>query len=491
MNCKFCNAELPEEVTLCPACGQENVEEVTQEAVAVEMEEALEASEEAAEEMTEEVSEETTEEVAEAMTEEATEEMTEEAAEEMTEEAAEEPAKSKRKLWVRILAIVCGVAILAVLIGSVFFGTKSVGKNAVSYSVSDSKAAKEKDTVVATAGEETLTNSELQVYYWQGVNDFYNYISYYMDVTTLGLDLSKPLDQQFYNEETGVTWQQHFLDSALTTWHRYAALSNVAKAEGFQMTEDAQLQLQDIPNQMEEMAVAYGYASASDMLCKDMGAACDMDGYMRFMTTNFYVSQFMESKSAQLKPTLEELEAYYAENEEAVMAMGIENDGSIYVDVRHILFNPESETLDEETGEMVITDADWENCRQQAQSILDQWLAGDRTEESFAVLSAQHNQDPGSQSNGGLYTKVTQGQMTEAFDKWCFDESRKTGDYGLVKTNYGYHIMYFVQSQPTWVADLTSQLVNERSTELVNGAVEQFPLQRNLKKVVLSDTTAE
>ena len=480
MNCKFCNAELPEEVTLCPACGKENTEEVTQEVSAVENEEIVEAAEEV------------TEEAAEEIIEESTEELTEESSEEATEEAEEEvPAKPKRKLWLRILAAVCGVAILAVLIGSVFYGTNTTGKKAVSYSVSDAKAQQAKDTVVATAGEETLTNSELQVYYWQGVNDFYNYISYYMDVTMLNLDLSKPLDQQFYNEEEGITWQQHFLDSAFSTWHRYASLSNLAKSEGFQMSEELAAQLNDIPNQLEEMAVAYGYESASDMLFKDMGAACDMDGYMRFMTTNFYVSQFMESKSAQLKPTLEELEAYYAENEEAVMAMGIENDGSLYVDVRHILLTPESETLNEETGEMVITEADWETCRQKAQALLDQWLAGERTEESFTQLAAQYNQDPGSQSTGGLYTNVTQGQMAEAFDKWCFDESRKPGDSGLVQTNYGYHIMYFVKSQPTWVADLTSQLVNERSTEMVNNAVAQYPIETNLKKVVLSNTTAE
>ena len=41
MNCKFCNAELPEEVTLCPACGKENAEEITQEVSAEEMEEIL------------------------------------------------------------------------------------------------------------------------------------------------------------------------------------------------------------------------------------------------------------------------------------------------------------------------------------------------------------------------------------------------------------------------------------------------------------------
>lgn len=477
MNCKFCNAELPEDVTLCPACGKETAEEMTQQELPVEEapvetaaeEVPVEAAEEAAAEVTEEVAEETA----------------------LQEETSAEAPKPKRSLWVTILAVIGGIALLAVLVGAVLYGMDAVGKKTTSYSVSDSKAVKEKDTVVATAGEEELTNSELQVYYWQGVNDFYNYMSYYMDAASLGLDLSQPLDQQLYNEEEGITWQQHFLDTAFNTWHRYAAMSNQAKAEGFTLDADALTQLEDIPNQLEEMAVLYGYESAGDMLFTDMGAACDMDGYMRFMKTNFYVSQYLESKYAQMEPSLEELETYYEENEEAVLAMGIERDGSRYVDVRHILFTPQSETLDEETGEMVYTEEDWEACRQQAQQLLDQWLAEGATEELFAQLATQYTQDPGSQSTGGMYTDVTVGQMVAPFEDWCFDESRKTGDSGLVKTDYGYHIMYFVTSQETWVRDLTTQLVSERSTALVEDAIAQYPLETNLKKVVLSDTTAE
>ena len=34
MNCKYCNAELPEKVTLCPVCGKE--QEVVEETTAVE-----------------------------------------------------------------------------------------------------------------------------------------------------------------------------------------------------------------------------------------------------------------------------------------------------------------------------------------------------------------------------------------------------------------------------------------------------------------------
>ena len=469
MNCKFCNAELPEEITLCPACGKENAEEIP-EVDAMETEEAVaaEAAEEAAEETAEEAAEETTEETAE-----------------------EAPAKPKRSLWVTILAVIGGIALLAVLAGAVLFGMKSANKLAKSYTVSDAKAQKESATVVATVGTQELTNSELQIYYWQSIKDFYSYLSYYMDVSSLNLDLSKPLDEQFYDEEQGITWQQNFLEAALDTWHRYAALATEAEQEGFVLDAESEAYLADIPNQLEEMALTYGYTSAQEMLTKDMGAACDVDGYMRFIRTNYLVGQYYDSLYVKMEPTLEELETYYAENEEAVLAMGIEQDGSRYVSARHILFCPTGGTTDEQTGEVTYSEAEWEACREQAQTLLDQWLAEGTGEDGFAQLATIYTQDPGSQSNGGLYTNMTVGQMVKPFEEWCFDESRQYGDSGLVKTDYGYHIMFFVSAEETWIADLTSQLVNERSTALVEEIIAKYPIQTNMKKVVLCDTTVQ
>ena len=45
---------------------------------------------------------------------------------------------------------------------------------------------------------------------------------------------------------------------------------------------------------------------------------------------------------------------------------------------------------------------------------------------------------------GGLYNGITVGQMVESFESWCFDETRKEGDVGVVHTDYGCHLIYFV-----------------------------------------------
>jgi hypothetical protein len=82
-------------------------------------------------------------------------------------------------------------------------------------------------------GDSKLTNGELQVYYWMSYLDFMkvygNYASY------MGLDVTKPLDQQIYDEKTGQSWQQYFLQAALESWHQDQALTLEAQKVGFQL----------------------------------------------------------------------------------------------------------------------------------------------------------------------------------------------------------------------------------------------------------------
>ena len=446
MNCKFCNAELEEGITLCPACGQENAEEV------------LETEEEISQEITEEE--------------------LEEAAMAAVEEVAEEPAEPAKPTpaWVKILAVVGAVALAAVLGVAVFFGIKAGGNIAKSYTVSEQKARKEMNTVVATVGDQELTNNALQVYYFQAVDEFYSAYGSYMDASVL--DLNKPLDEQYYSEEAGVTWQQYFLESALSSWSRYAALNMQGQEEGFQMSQEIQDYLESVPEQLDQMAVSGGYESADAMLQEDMSYACDMEGYMDFMQTNLYAGQYLEAVYDTILPTDQEIADYYAANEAALNQQGIVNDGSVTVDARHILICPE-DTESEES---------WEQCRIKAQELLDQWLAEDGTEEGFAKFAAEHTEDPGSMATGGLYTDIYVGQMVAPFEEWCFDASRQYGDTGLVKTDYGYHIMYFVASHEVWIANVRDAMDYERSLAIVNGAAEKWPMDVNNKKIVLGTT---
>ena len=116
------------------------------------------------------------------------------------------------------------------------------------------------------------------------------------------------------------------------------------------------------------------------------------------------------------------------------------------VNVRHILIAPESSKSSDDNSSSKsakdCTDKEWAAAEKKAKSILAKYNSGDKTSKSFAKL-AKSNSSDGNASDGGLYENIIPNQMVPTFNAWCFDSSRKAGDVGIVKTEYGYHIMYF------------------------------------------------
>ena len=116
------------------------------------------------------------------------------------------------------------------------------------------------------------------------------------------------------------------------------------------------------------------------------------------------------------------------------------------VNVRHILVKPDHPTDEAEDAHAdgeTYSDEEIAAARKTAEEIYAEWKAGEATEDSFAQL-ANEKSDDGDGTTGGLYQNVIPGQMVQAFNDWCFDASRKPGDTGIVDTQYGSHIMYFV-----------------------------------------------
>lgn len=111
--------------------------------------------------------------------------------------------------------------------------------------------------------------------------------------------------------------------------------------------------------------------------------------------------------------------------------------------VRHILVT--ADNLDLADGE----EAADEQISAKASEILASW---DGTEDGFAKLANEYSQDGGSNTTGGLYENVNKGDMIAAFEDWCYEPGRRSGDTGIVQSDYGYHIMYFVGygSTPYW-----------------------------------------
>ena len=353
-----------------------------------------------------------------------------------------------------------------------------------SYSISDEEVAATADTVVATIGENTLTNRNLQIYYWMEVQNFLNTYGNY--AAYFGMDYTQPLDTQRSTYDENLTWQQFFLDTALTNWHQVQAMKLMAEEAGLQPSAEDQAYLEGLDAYLEQTAAGFGI-SVEELMAANFGPGADKEGYRYFQDLYLKGLPYYEAESAKMVPTEAELEAYFAEHEEDYAASGVTRD-SKFVNVRHILVKLEDGVADE-NGTVTYSDEEWKACETEAKAILDQWLAGDKSEESFAALATEKTDDGGSMATGGLYEQVYEGQMVPEFNDWCFDESRQHGDYGLVKhsgNNYsGYHVMFFVGSQPQWISYAESDWMNEQSKKLLENIVAEYPMEVAYENIAL------
>ena len=354
--------------------------------------------------------------------------------------------------------------------------------NKGTYTGSDEEVIAAMDTVVATLGQAELTNAQLQVYYWIQVQEFmsseYGYYAPY-----LGLDFTQPLDTQACMMEEGLTWQQYFLKQALSAWQSYQVMANEAEAVAFEMPQEHRDYLDGLPATIAENATAAGFETPEAFLAYNVGSGAKIEDYLHFWELYYRGYSFFADMYEKMTPSEAEAEAYFDEHAEEYAENGITKDTKT-VDVRHILLMPEGATQETIRTETFPEEA-WEAARIQAQEILDKWLAEDGTEEGFAALANQHSVDGGSNTTGGLYTDVNQGEMVPAFDAWCFDAARQVGDYGLVKTEFGYHIMYFSGSTTMWLEYALGDMTSERSNQFLQDALDKYEVEVDYASILI------
>ena len=517
--CNQCQAENPDIAEICEACGaQLNAEETAaEEAAAIETEEVL--CEEAAED---------TAEAAE----------TEEAPEEAP--AEPEQKKSKGGLIAIIAAVVVVIVALVVILvqkgkdevtppaedpaavqeetaeGESVMESISTGHHVNAYGLPshsiqyvenedgtftytylnengetvtvsqeeiDALMAKE----VASCAEQTLDNSTIMFFY---DDQMYNFMSTYSSYLSFMMNAEQALDEQVGMDGVN-TWEQLFVDSGIQMFHQMAAVTAAAEAEGFTLPADQQAAVDAMPQQLEDAAVGYGYADATAYLQAYFGPTATLENYLKYYNANAYVNAYLSSVQATMTNTPEELDAYYDENAEMMQGTyGIEKIDKNVVSVRHILITPESTTA--EDGTTTISEEAWAAAEAEAQEIYDEWQNVDPTESYFAGMAAMHTDDPGSQNNGGLYEDVYPGQMVPEFNDWCFADGRAVGDTGIVKTSYGYHLMYFVGEgdYAYWEMAVGDMLTSEKMSDFIANIRAGYELTADHDQVVLMNRTA-
>ena len=453
--------------------------------------------------------------------------------------------KIKNKIWMKILAGVSSVLLLgalAVVLLYAFGIDLRPKENDIyykdTYAVSDKKAVKCADNVVAEINGHELTNGALQVYLKMQIVDFLNEYSSYMSY--IGLDTSKSLSSQKCYFDPNVNWEQYFINTAIEGWMNYQRVYDRSVEVGFTPSEALISSLDMLPADIEKLSEEEGFETTDAFIQDRFGAGTVLQDYLDYCKLMYVCSEYLSQE-----PSEEEVEAFYLENEEYFIEKEIAKENGPMVSVRHILLQPheveEEQTEETETTEStegteatteqtepvettVATEATesteaetaentdateaaeetvpaeteaveeesgfsaeaWADCLVRADELLAQWKAGDATEESFAALANEYSEDGGSNTNGGLYSGVTAStSFVPEFLEWCLDENRQIGDTGIIKTDYGYHIMYFSATEPIWQYYAAQYFMSDRADKLVEETKSLYTYEINYKNIAI------
>lgn len=268
------------------------------------------------------------------------------------------------------------------------------------------------------------------------------------------------------------------IDTVDFRYYSFFYAEEADEENGYLLQADAEARannMADVHTAEEFNALGYEYATEDQKAYFEDGNDATLFPGASYDSTGIEeVSEWLFDEARQQGDTM----IYHDEEYQSYLAIMFEeriDPDYDFVDIRHILITPET---DEEGNE------DWEGAEAKANEIYDGYLAGEMTEEAFSALAMEYSGD-GNASTGGIYEDVYKGQMVAPFENWCFDEARQPGDTGIVKTSYGYHIMYFVGFGENNLVSLVKPTISEQK---LSDWVEELSLGIEAEKLEGFDT---
>lgn len=343
----------------------------------------------------------------------------------------------RQKRDAMIFRIVCIIIAIALIGTAGYFGVKQY----LDYHAAISES-------YVSVGEHELTKFEYDYYFNTTVNNYLN--TYSSLISYIGLDTTKPFDEQEYSEE--MTWQEYFEQMTLEQLKQEFALLDDAKANGFEYdtTED----YNDFIDNAKETATN-NKMSLRSYYKVIFGDYATLNNVKPLMEDTFIASAYYEKLTEDNTPDDAAVSDYYEEHK-------AEYDKVTYYS---FFFNP-SDYPDETT----------------TSTLADEMLERVESGEDFETLCAEYAPDDkksnyeSEDSEYSLTKDVVGNTVNQTFRSWMTDESRKKDDTTVITssdTGTSYVLKFVNRTYDESCTDtISSTLANNAVTEYVNALME-------------------
>ncbi len=333
-------------------------------------------------------------------------------------------AEAKKKKVKNILTgVIATVVSLAILLGCV-------------YGLLIHPTIMPRKTTAVQVGDHEITATEFSYYYYDAINTFYqsygSYLSFVMS------DASQPLDQQIYDETTGQTWADYFIEAAAeTAKYDYAAYDEAMEA-GYTLSAEGAATIDEGLEELKETAKANGFTSLQQYFDQIYGKGSSEKSYREYQRIHMTAAEYAQKVDGERTYTDEQIAALDAE------------DPAIFSSVTYRSFyvsaNNYKSTGDEETE---TTEAEDEAARAAAEADAKKMAEESKGDESkfaeFAYnLASEASKVSYEDPDATLFTSDPYENVVSYIRDWLFDESRVEGDTTYIADESdGYYAVYF------------------------------------------------
>ena len=272
-----------------------------------------------------------------------------------------------------------------------------------------------------TVGQQKYTVAQYNFYYYEA---YASYVTeHYDELDALGLDLSRELKNQPYDET--MSWAQYFRAAALADMREYTMLYDAALAEGFDAADRIAEIRAEKAEELRAYCIANNIKNVDTYLVGLYDAGMTEEIFYRELDRRTTAEAYRDVLLERMTPEL------------AAPAASSEGD-YLTVDAVLSLFRPAADRV---TGQS--EDRQWNNAEalaHAAQERAEAWGGGFAAYTAAAAAYSELGDDAGPD---GHYPALTKEDLEGAMEDWCLDPERKSGDTAVLRGEAGWYLVYF------------------------------------------------
>lgn len=298
----------------------------------------------------------------------------------------------------------------------------------------DSGYFQRKTTAVTIDGEKYAA-ADVLYYYTSQYQNAYQYAMYGMST----FNASKDPKDQVYDEASGQTWHEYFVEKAIDSLKTYVTVEKKAKEEGYALSQEGKDSISSYKESMKSAQATSNYTSMKTYIQAIFGPNMTEKDFDRCLEREVYVNEYLNKVQDGYTYTDQQLEDYYKEHADELDSFTFDQ----------LTFRASVSTTDADGKTVEMTDeekaAKLEEAKKEMAALAQEAKARLDAGESMEDLAEAYGDKVYSSQ---LDTTRTGSSLNSTLSDWFLSADRKAGDTTLQEydgsSTYSYYVVKFI-----------------------------------------------